>query len=75
MVKDFKIILYQDGGDYYPGSDIRGAVVDKPKHYNSVVVELFGRADVHWKQSEGYDQQPTQTRLVTSSREVFYGVR
>ena len=53
MVEDIKIILYQDSNHlhYFPGSKVSGAVVvavGKPEDYDSIVVKLIGRADVHW---------------------------
>ena len=65
MVKGIKIILYNQEYDldhYFPGSEVSGAVVvttDKPKEYSSIVVKLFGRADVLWTEQRGSGENQT----------------
>ena len=84
MVKGIKIILYNQVDHYFPGSEVSGAVVvttDKPKEYSSIVVKLFGRADVHWTEERGSGEDRTtesftnqdtyiKQRLVLWSRET-----
>lgn len=58
MVNDIGILLYQssDHVHYSPGSEVEGAVVvtvDKPKEYTSIIVKLFGRAEVSWSERRG----------------------
>jgi hypothetical protein len=53
MVKNITVVVYSDPDQpfYYPGSDVKGAVTvstDTPKNYDSIVVKLYGKANVHW---------------------------
>lgn len=65
MEEAIKIILYQDNNHvhYFPGSKVNGAVVvtvDKPEEYDSIIVKLIGRANVHWKEPSRSGEHDTE---------------
>jgi hypothetical protein len=79
MVKNITVVVYSDPDQpfYYPGSYVKGAVTvstDTPKDYDSIVVKLYGRANVHWTESDnsgGHHSSRTYSNI--ASKGTFCG--
>ena len=61
MIPDLRIALVQDRPDqpFYSGSSITGSLwvgVNEPKSYKCISVQLLGRANVQWTETQGQGQ-------------------
>ena len=64
--------LILDSTDHFPGSTVQGTVmvsVDDPQDYRSIVVELWGRANVHWTERQ---RNGGCSRMVRSETFIYF---
>lgn len=68
MVKDFKLCL-DTNQHYSPGSRVQGSLVvsvKAPKDYHSIIVTVFGEAQVKWTVSSGSGKSRRRTTYINS---------